>query len=209
MKKFTLTGESLSIHFIRRRNIFTDVNITLTNHEVLGIVGSNGSGKTTMLKVLSGILRPSGGLVKFTVDDIAKNPVEISSHIGFVSPYLVLYEEFTPLEHLKLSAKFHNISFDAKFTDDILKNFQLYKRRNDLIKTFSSGMKQRVKYMIALQKSPEILFLDEPYTNLDTEGIETVNSFVENHKNSGGGVLIASNDDRELSLSDSRVLIKN
>jgi len=209
MKNFKLTGDSLSIHFVRRRNIFTDISISVSNSEVVGIIGSNGSGKTTMLKVLSGILRPSSGTVKFSLDGKELIPSEISSHIGFVSPYLVLYEEFTPLEHLKLSAKFHNMIFDENRSEEFLKEFQLFKRRNDLIKTFSSGMKQRVKYMIALQKSPELLFLDEPYTNLDTEGIDTVNSFVENHKSSGRGLLIASNDDRELSACERTVEIKN
>ncbi len=200
MKSFKLKGENLSIRFVRRINIFSKININVSNSEIVGIVGENGSGKTTLLKILAGILRPTSGKVSLTIDGNKIKKDEIALHIGFVSPYLILYEEFTPIEHLQLFAKLKNTEFDQNTTMELLDEFNLTKRRNDMIKTFSSGMKQRVKYMIALQSHPEILFLDEPFTNLDSAGINSINKIIETHVSDGGGVIIASNDAREKKL---------
>jgi len=181
MKAFTLTGHQLTINFIRHHNIFSDVNLSVQNKQILGIAGANGSGKTTLLKVLACVINPTSGYVQM---DIGGNPVgkdDIPSHIGFVSPYLTLYEEFTPVEHLRLFAKFRNMELNESWASEILNEFNLFKRRRDIIKTFSSGMKQRVKYMLAMQLKPELLFLDEPFTNLDGAGIDSVIDIIKNH----------------------------
>ena len=209
MKNFVLKGENLRINFIRRRNIFSGINISVTKSEIVGVSGENGSGKTTLLKILSGILRPTEGDVSLSIDGIVLKRDEITSHIGFVSPYLVLYEEFTPMEHLKLFAKFRGVDFNRKETMNLLEEFNLHKRYNDMIKTFSSGMKQRVKYMIALQTRPEVFFLDEPFTNLDDAGIDSVKRIIEQHVTDGGGVLLASNDEREKQLCSRFVELHN
>ncbi len=209
MKKFELIGNKLSIRFVRRRNIFSDVSISVSNSEIVGIAGTNGSGKTTLLKVLSGILRPTTGELSFSIDTKSINRDEIAAHIGFVSPYLTLYEEFTPMEHLHLFSKLKGLGFDRRQADELMQTFNLHKRRNDLIKTFSSGMKQRVKYMIAMQSHPEIFFLDEPFTNLDTAGIDSVKAIIQSHIDIGGGVIIASNDEREKALCSRFTLLEN
>jgi heme exporter protein A len=208
MREFKLTADRVAKHFIRRRNIFSDMNMVLSNGDIKGIAGENGSGKSTMLKILLGVLAPSTGKVSLNVGDEIIKREDFSCHIGFVSPYLVLYEEFTPEEHLRLFAKFSGISFDNDNFEMILREFKLSKRRNDQIKTFSSGMKQRVKYMLALQNKPEILFLDEPFTNLDSAGIDSVHKIVEEHVNAGGGIVIASNDEREKSLCSEIITLK-
>jgi ABC-type multidrug transport system ATPase subunit len=200
MNKFSLKAENISKSFIRKRNIFSNISIDLSNGEIKGIAGENGSGKSTFLKILLGVLPPTKGSINFEVNNEFLKREDFSTHIGFVSPYLMLYEEFTPEEHLRLFAKFRSEKFDSQWFEAILKEFKLLKRRNDQIKTFSSGMKQRVKYMLALQTKPEILFLDEPFTNLDAAGIESVHQIIKNQIANGGSVVIASNDDREKSI---------
>ncbi len=209
MKKFVLNGENLTINFVRRRNVFSGINVNVSNSEIVGIVGENGSGKTTLLKILSGILRPGDGEVSFSYDGKYMKREGITEHIGFVSPYLVLYEEFTPMEHLELFAKFSGVDFNKDETMALFEEFNLHQRLNDLIKTFSSGMKQRVKYMIALQTHPEVLFLDEPFTNLDDTGIASVKRIIEKHLADGGGVVLASNDEREKQLCSRFVELHN
>lgn len=208
MKNFELTGDNLTKHFIRGRYIFRDISISLTNSKMIAIGGENGSGKTTMLKILSGIIPPSKGKVTLTFDGKEIPRDQIASNVGFVSPYLILYEEFSPIEHLKLFAKFHSLEFDMDWAMSMMKSFNIEKRRNDLIKTFSSGMKQRIKYLVALQHKPDILFLDEPFTNLDQPGIDRVIEIAKSHRDSGGGVIIASNDEREKSLCSETVILK-
>jgi heme exporter protein A len=185
------------------------VNIKVVNSEIIGVIGENGTGKTTLLKILSGILRPATGKVTMKIDGKEIQKEDIAQHIGFVSPYLILYEEFTPMEHLQLFAKLRYIEFNENYTMELLEEFNLKNRRNDMIKTFSSGMKQRVKYMISLQSKPEILFLDEPFTNLDTAGINSIKKIIELHVADGGGVIIASNDDREKKLCSRFTELKN
>lgn len=209
MEEFTLTGYKLTISFIRHHNIFSDVNISVSNKEILGIAGANGSGKTTLLKVLACVLNPTLGYVQLKIAGKQVKKDDIPSHIGFVSPYLTLYEEFTPVEHLRLFAKFRNIKLNEAWASDILKEFGLFKRRRDIIKTFSSGMKQRVKYMLALQLKPELLLLDEPFTNLDGAGIDSVIEIINNYIELGGAVVIASNDDREKELCNSIIELHN
>ena len=207
MKDFKLTGNNLSKSFIRNRFIFRDISISLSNSKMISIGGENGSGKTTMLKILSGIIPPTSGLVTLEIDGSVIPKDKISENIGFVSPYLILYEEFSPIEHLQLFAKFHSLTFDMDWAISMLKSFNLEKRRNDQIKTFSSGMKQRVKYLVALQHKPDLLFLDEPFTNLDKAGIDRVIEIAQNHRDIGGGVIIASNDEREKALCSETVIL--
>lgn len=207
MTSFLLAGNDITKYFIRGRFIFKGINIALSNSSILGITGENGSGKTTLLRILSGIIPPTTGSLDLNINDKVLKRSEISSHIGYVSPYLTLYEEFNPIEHFQIFSKLRSQSFDEAKVIEYLKLFKLYNRRDEAIKTFSSGMKQRIKYILAFLFEPEILFLDEPFTNLDTAGIDTVKEIVTLHKSKGGGVIIASNDDREKELCESFVNI--
>jgi len=200
MSEFKLEVKSISKHFSRRKNIFSDISFDLINSEITGIAGQNGSGKTTLLKIISGILSPSSGEVYLHVDQISVKKENFIYYFSFVSPYLVLYEEFTPIEHLKLFTKMKGIKFNTDKANELLSSFKLYNRRNDQIKTFSSGMKQRVKYGLALMNEPQILLLDEPFTNLDNPGIDVIISIITEKQKEGTGIIIASNDDREKDL---------
>jgi len=131
----------------------------------------------------------------------------IHNHIGFVSPYLVLYEEFTTYENLKLFADIRGVKFNQERVDYLLNKFLIFKRKDDLLKTYSSGMKQRVKFIFALMHSPQLLILDEPTSNLDDEGKKSVYEIVkeEGQKNI---VLIASNEKNDLELCSEIVLLE-
>jgi len=207
MKEFKLQGIDLSKYFIRGRFIFRKINIELNSNQIVGIAGHNGSGKTTLLKILSGIIPASSGTIDFSIDSIKHKREKISDHLGFVSPYLTLYEEFTPIEHFRIFSKIKGLDYDEKRIFSLLSIFKLTKRKDEQIKTFSSGMKQRIKYISALAGIPEILFLDEPFTNLDTDGIDSVKEIIDEHKKSGGGIIIASNDEREKQLCENVVNI--
>ena len=202
MEQFKLVGTDISKAFSRNREIFKGINLNLQNTEILGVTGPNGSGKSTLLKILSGVSKPSKGSVEFFLNDTIQKKENLYEHIGFVSPYLNIYEEFSPLEHCRIADKLAGTKYNETKCIELLKMFKLETKRNEPIRTFSSGMKQRVKYILALQKESEILFLDEPMTNLDTAGVELVNKLIIEQKSLGGAVIIATNDEREKSFCE-------
>lgn len=208
MNSFKLTCGNISKSFVSGRVVLTGVNLELVNGDALAVTGENGSGKSTLLKILSGVLRPTSGKVTMEYSGQAIHNDKISSKIGFVSPYLNIYEEFTPDEHFRLISSIRGADYRKNRAEELLKKFNLYKRRNDAIRTFSSGMKQRVKYIISLLPDPDLLFLDEPTTNLDNEGISSVYEIVSEHRSNGGAVVIASNDEREISICQKFISLK-
>jgi heme exporter protein A len=199
-KNFNLNIDNIHKSFTQKIPIFQDISFNIKNNNVVGITGHNGSGKTTLLRVLSGVLLPSKGKVELTVENNLVKKDDYYKYIGFVGPYLNIYEEFSPMENIKIFAEIRGKEFNSDKAIELLKMFNIYKRRNDHVKTFSSGMKQRVKYIINFLEDFEILLLDEPFTNLDSEGIGTLIDLINMHTLQGGGIIIASNDDREKAL---------
>ncbi len=208
MLDVSLKGENLSKYFIRKRYIFRDINVELGNGEILAVTGENGSGKTTFLKILAGILKPTYGNLNLNLDGTAINNDEIRDYISFVAPYLVLYEEFTPLEHVKIINKIRGFKYNEDKTIKLLKRFNLSSRRYEPIRNFSSGMKQRMKYVLALSCDSNILFLDEPMTNLDSEGVSTVLDTIFEFQQEGGSIVIATNEKRDKSIAKKEIKIK-
>lgn len=182
-----------------RRLIFNDLHFKFDSVGVYGISGPNGSGKSTLVKIIAGIIGSSKGKILHKLNDKEITEEHLHDHIGFVSPYLVLYEEFSTYENLKIFADIRGVAFNKERVDYLLNKFLLFKRKDDLLKTYSSGMKQRVKFIFALMHSPQLLILDEPTSNLDEEGKKSVYDIVkeEGQKNI---VLIASNEKHDLEL---------
>ncbi len=182
-----------------RRLVFNDINFRLDNPGIFGISGPNGSGKSTLVKIIAGLLSSTKGKITHKNSEKEIIPEKLHNHIGFVSPYLVLYEEFSAWENLNYLSKIRGITFDKDYAKELLERFLLYNRRNDLVKTYSSGMKQRMKFIFALIHHPELLIFDEPTSNLDDEGRELVYNII-NDKSKENILIIASNDKSDLDL---------
>ncbi len=200
MTNYSLTLDKLTKIF-GRRLVFKNIDYTFETGKVYGIAGSNGSGKSTLSKIIIGISSATNGKVIHKLNDTELKSELLHNHIGFVSPYLVLYDEFTSEENLKHFAEIRGIKYDAKNIKSLLEDFNIYDRRNDLLKGYSSGMKQRMKFVFALQHDPELLILDEPTSNLDNKGKDKVYEIISGNK-SGKLTLIASNEDSDLALCD-------
>lgn len=206
MINYSLEANGINKSF-GRRLIFNDLQFKFEKSGVYGISGPNGSGKSTLVKIIAGIIGSTKGKIIHKLDDKEILEEHIHNHIGFVSPYLVLYEEFTTYENLKLFADIRGVKFNQERVDYLLNEFLLFKRKDDLLKTYSSGMKQRVKFIFALMHSPQLLILDEPTSNLDEEGKNSVYEIVkeEGQKNI---VLIASNEKNDLELCNDIVYLE-
>jgi len=158
--------------------IFRNLSTEFSSGNSYAILGPNGSGKSTLLSVLTGSLSPSEGEISFS--DTKEIPVEnIYRYISLAAPYLELVETFTLKEIIDFHFKFKNFAagVDAKNLIGIL---GLEKAANKEIKYFSSGMKQRTKLALACCADTPILFLDEPTSNLDVQGISWYRGLIEN-----------------------------
>jgi len=158
--------------------IFRRISTEFTSGNSYAILGPNGSGKSTLLSVLTGSLTPSEGQISFSENkDIAVE--DIYKHISLAAPYLELVETFTLKELIDFHFKFKDfvVGVDAKSLVSIL---GLEKSANKEIKYFSSGMKQRTKLALACCSNSPILFLDEPTSNLDVQGVDWYRELIEN-----------------------------
>jgi len=181
------------------RKIFTDVSFSLSGGSSIAITGRNGSGKSTLVKIIAGLLAKSSGEIIITEGKTPVKPDSVYKYFGFVSPYLNLYDEFTGLENLKICSDIRG--FGHEHIDDVLKRVGLYERKDDLLKIYSSGMKQRLKLAFGILHKPHVLILDEPTSNLDAEGVKVVDDIAEEYKKDRI-LIIATNDEHEKGLCE-------
>jgi heme exporter protein A len=184
-----------------RRTIFSGISFSLKDHQSLSVVGRNGIGKSTLLKTICGLISPTEGTIECHIDGKMISIHDLYVHVGFVSPYLQLYDEFTGLENLILYRKMRKLSTSTEEIEPILKKFSIWTQRHDLVRTYSSGMKQRLKYAAAVAHNPPLLILDEPTSNLDEEGQAAVRECI-NEQKTKGIVIIATNNRDEFDWCD-------
>ncbi len=176
-----VAGNRISQSF-NNREILSDLCFEIKSQNSIVITGPNGSGKTTLIRIICNLLRPSSGDVKFYFDGNELSSTELYSNIGLVGPYLQLYNNLSALENYSFFAKIRGFNVDIPFFKSLMAKTGLAGRELDELRTYSSGMLQRMKYVCALLHKPEILVLDEPTANLDEEGSEIVYQIMEKQK---------------------------
>lgn len=198
--EFKLIGRNIRKNF-GRLLVFDSVNFELGIGSSLAITGRNGSGKSTLVKIIAGLLSPSSGEIIYQIDDKKIDRIDWFKYVGFVAPYLQIYDEFTGYENLEMLARIRGLKNYKDKIENVLNRVNLYSRRYDLVRGYSSGMKQRLKYACALLHEPVLLILDEPTSNLDIEGVEMVWAIAEEQKKKGI-FIIATNEPEELQMCD-------
>jgi heme exporter protein A len=206
MNSITLEAKGISKEF-NRRKIFSGVSFSLFHGGSLAITGRNGAGKSTLAKIVCGVLTPTSGTVSFSCNGAVVPMPHIHRYVGFVSPYIHLYDEFTALENLHFIAAIRGV-VDPKQekASALLSRFGIFERARDEVRTYSSGMKQRLKYAAALLHDPVLLVVDEPTSNLDEQGIQTVRAVMEEQK-SRGILLVATNDREDTACVDQVIAV--
>jgi len=200
MNTISFTTEKIAKTF-NRRKIFSEISFSLNKSDSLAITGRNGSGKSTLLKILANVLSPTKGEIEMKIADKIVKPTDYFAYLGLVSPYLQLYDEFSGWENLDIFRRIRGVDASDDYLTELLRRVNLWERRNDYVRTYSSGMKQRLKYAFALIHRPPILLLDEPTSNLDTEGISTVYQIMEEQKKRGI-IIIATNDVEDIKICE-------
>lgn len=184
-------------------NLFKPINFTLNKAESLSISGPNGTGKTTLLLMIMGYTKPSKGSIFWSVNN-QKMPV-LFSDIAFAGVQMNLFEDLSVADHFSYHFKFRTPIVSGYNT--ILKTyFEPYMMKKQ-IKQLSAGWYNRVKLLTALLTQSRILLLDEPFSNLDNQGIELLSNAIQELKKDRQ-LLIAGNREEELSLCKQSLMLE-
>ncbi len=183
--------------------IFKGVDYRFEEGRSYAITGPNGSGKSTLLKIICGHLTPSKGKVEFLKNEKKVAPEEVYSEVSYAAPYIELIEEFTLLEALDFHQKFKPFR-QGLGTPEALDLLAFSKAANKEIRHFSSGMKQRLKLLLALCSDTPVLLLDEPTTNLDRQGMDWYRQLVDRFA-AGRLTVVASNVDIDFNFCEERL----
>ena len=179
--------------------LFDGVTVTIDAGRRVIVTGANGSGKTTFLKIVAGLVRPAKGKVEIDAGDGRKLATadERRREVGYAGPDVNVYDELSAVENLAFYAGLRGLGPDAGAR--LLDKIGLKKsKRGNPVRTYSSGMRQRVRLAASLLTSPSILLWDEPSAMLDGPGRDFVDSVLKEHSEAGGIALIATNDPAEI-----------
>lgn len=185
--------------------IFRDVSIAASTG-LVAVTGRNGSGKSTLLKIFAGLLRATTGTVEVRVDGVAAGGPDLRRLIGWASPEVEFFDELSAVENLLLLAKAGGQEATETFVRELLAELGLKKAANRRVGAYSSGMKQRVRLAFSLLADPPVLLWDEPFANLDEEGISAGKAILERRRASGL-VLLATNDQRDISEPENEIAL--
>jgi ABC-2 type transport system ATP-binding protein len=150
-----------------------ELTLSVPEGEIFGFIGPNGAGKTTTLRLMGGVLLPTEGSVIIDGIDMAKEPEEAKKRIGFIPDRPFLYEKLTGMEFLRFTGDLYGMK-NHSFQDrarEILKQFSLDHWADELIESYSHGMKQRLIISAALLHDPKVIIVDEPMVGLDPAGV--------------------------------------
>ena len=188
-----------------------DISFTIKKDEILGLLGPNGSGKTTTIGMLLGLLKPTNGEVLIDGKKIEENRIEILKKINFISPYIELPKKLTVKQNLLVYGKLYNINNLNHRIEYLANKLRLEDLLTKVTGELSSGQKNRVSLAKALINDPSVLFLDEPTASLDPEIGDFVRTFLENYiKEKKLSILLASHNMSEVTrLCDSILMMKD
>lgn len=174
------------------KEVVSNVNMSIKKGEIYGFLGPNGAGKTTVMKMLTNLVKPTGGEIEIFGQKLTSSSYEILKRMGSIIEYPIFYDKLTARENLELHCEYmgyHN----KKAIDEALEMVNLKNIDDKVVKDFSLGMKQRLGIARAISTKPELLILDEPINGLDPVGIKEIrNIFQILSKDYGITLLISS-----------------
>ncbi len=183
---------------INKKTVLDNINVRFSKSELILLKGHNGSGKTMLLRLIAGFINPTTGVVKRT------EPLKFGVIIE--NPAFFLQE--TAFFNLKYLANI-NKEIDDAVIDEWLKELDLYEFRNNKVKTFSLGMKQRLALCQAFMENPDILLLDEPFNAIDEDSYKKIIELIKKLKKEGKLIIIASHGDVPSLIFDRIIKMKN
>jgi heme exporter protein A len=172
--------------------VLNGVSCHIVAGEVVGVFGPNGVGKTTFLRLLATLLRPSAG--KLLLFGHPPLDARVRQKLGFLGHDSFLYQDLTPVENLTFYGRAYNLSDVKVRIAAMLQQVGLQKWGNTPVRTFSRGMEQRLALARALLHEPDLLLLDEPYTGLDVQGVVTLQTALAQMRGQGKTIILTTHD---------------
>ena len=184
------------------------ISFNIQKNEILGLLGPNGSGKTTTIGMMLGLLKPTNGEILIDGKKIEENRIETLKKINFISPYIELPKKLTVKQNLIVYCKLYNVTNIKNRIEYLVEKLRLEDLLSRITGELSSGQKNRVSLAKALINDPTVLFLDEPTASLDPEIGDFVRSFLENYrKDKKISILLASHNMSEVTRLCKTVLM--
>ena len=195
------------------RWVLRGVSLELRRGEAVALMGPNGSGKSTILRVIGTLLRPSAGSVTVDGYDVVRNASEVRSRVGYLAHSPGVYDDLTARENLRFAADMLGVPHNH--IEGVLSRTGLSGVADARVRGFSAGMQRRLAIARLMLRSPRVLLLDEPYSNLDADGVALMNEIVRGVVESGGAALLALHEltpatgilGRTLSLVNGRIAL--
>lgn len=188
-----LEAKQLSKSFGPQR-VLLNLDLSLQSGEIVCLLGQNGVGKTTLIRLLSGLLKPTAGEISIDGKPVDFNQSLIRRTIGLILHQTFLYEQLTGLENLQFYARLYEARLSDSDLRQILARVGLGKVRPVPVRSYSRGMKQRLTIARALLDDPQILLLDEPYTGLDQQGCAMLNQLLLEEKEKQRIILVTTHE---------------
>lgn len=190
-----------------RRWALADVSFSLAGGAVLMVAGPNGSGKTTLLRMLATAIRPDGGSARVGGFDVRNKREDVRKLVALLSHSSYLYDSLTARENLAIVAD--HLGRSCAGIDALLDRVALGARADDVVATFSAGMRKRLSFARVLMQEPSVVLLDEPYGQLDPAGFVLVDKVINELKAGGATVIIATHQlARAATIADQALLLE-
>lgn len=188
--KVVIEAENLSKYYGKDNEIraLDKLNLNVFEGETFGLLGPNGAGKTTAVRLLNGIIKPSGGTARVNGFDIFQQVDDVKRVTGMLAESFGFYDKLSAEEFLEFMGAIYDVPGNVLIgrIDELIKLFGLHERRNHLIEGYSSGMKQKLLIAAALIHDPPILFFDEPTSTLDPSAAHMVKELIQQLADTAG-----------------------
>ena len=190
--------------------VLDGVDLDVAEGTIFALLGSNGAGKTTIVRILTTLLKPDGGAARVNDFDVVSQPARVRESISLTGQFAAVDEILTGRENLIMIADLRHVKRAGKVVDDLLERFGLADAAKRRVATYSGGMRRRLDIAMSLIGAPPIIFLDEPTTGLDPEGRIEVWQVIQNLANSGTTVFLTTQylDEAE-KLADQIAILHN
>lgn len=191
--------------------VLRGLDLAVQRGEFLALLGPNGSGKSTLLRLLAGLSRPNSGVISIGGWELPKEAAAVRAQIGMVAHKPLIYENLTAQENLAFFGRMYGLP-SAALAERIrsaLERVGLEKRADDLARSFSRGMQQRLSIARALLHDPHVLLFDEPYTGLDQAACATLDVLLREAHTAGHTIVMTTHELERAGMLSSRVVILN
>lgn len=174
--------------------VLKDISFNVHSHELVGLIGLNGAGKSTTIKHIIGLLEPQSGKIMIDGQTLQENSKEYKSKLAYIPETPILYDELTLKEHLDLTIMAYSLNHDEawKKAERLLKMFRLDKKLDWFPANFSKGMRQKVMIICAFITNAKIFIIDEPFYGLDPLAIQDLLTLIKEVKTEGAAVLMST-----------------